>query len=63
MSSSESNSNNFIELLNSIKDMENIEKELIIRNQCNIDKINDYIVLLEEIINEYHILSMKIFNC
>ena len=42
--------------------MEDIEKELIIKNEENEKKINDYIILLEEIINEYHILTMKIFR-
>ena len=53
---------NLLDLINSVKDMEDIEKELIIKNGENEKKINDYIILLEEIINEYHILTMKIFR-
>lgn len=53
---------NLLDLINSVKDMEDIEKELIIKNEENEKKINDYIILLEEIINEYHILTMKIFR-
>ena len=57
------NINNLVELVESIKDMETVEKELIEKNEMNNQKLNNYIHLLEEIIEEYHILTMKIYNC
>lgn len=54
--------NNLLELLETVRSMEKLETELIIKNESNSQKLNNYVQLLEEIISEYHILAMKIFN-